>query len=176
VRWYLCLLCGGTEPLSGCSKFYVLTFIFNIRVISCQAIDNVTKYRAIILIHHFKQDWKGVLFGEHVFFTSFHEGRSCTYVIRGHCCFLGRSCTNITQELCCVTGHYSTIAIPGCATMFSNSGNPWILLLRKSGFRHVPLLRNRNRQTYRHLRAHKVFFAHARAWRSSKETLEQFLD
>jgi hypothetical protein len=81
-----------------------------------------------------------------VFFTARHICRCCTNAIWGHCCVLGHSCTNVILDHCCMTSFNMTFG-RSCTNAICG------LIVVKNA-------------TDRNSKAHKVFFAHAREWRT----------
>jgi hypothetical protein len=76
------------------------------------------------------------------------------HTIRVHCCSLGHSCTNVAGGHCRATVcSDNDLSSHWCATITPRS-------CRLS----TPI--EKSRQTDRHRQAHRVFFAHSRAWRT----------
>jgi hypothetical protein len=99
-----------------------------------------------------------------VLFTPHHVDRCCTISIPLHCCVLGHSCINAVPGRCCVFGSSCTNVIPGdCLAKISANNDLRSFLHCSDPSSHC--CENRDR----HERAHEVFFAHARAWRTPKK-------
>jgi hypothetical protein len=108
-----------------------------------------------------------------VFFTPHHVCRWCTYVIRRHCCVLGHSCIVIPSHLRNSVFQQRTflqLLINNAPTM----GYP-VPLLRNNDHGHAGCLPHRqkatDRQTNRHGRAHKLFFAQVWSWRTPNNSI-----
>jgi hypothetical protein len=132
-----------------------------------------------------------------VFCMSHCLGHCCTNVMWGHWCALDHSCTDVIKGHWWALGHSCAVICSTCATMHSNNDLPshccgithsnnglWSHCCTTMGTKDshccatmTPVMQlaypQRKNVTDRHAWVRKVFFVHAREWRTPENTIQE---